>query len=114
MLTTISEQSQLLSPKKLLALQRKIPISNAQQRQAYGASVGQSSSPKLGDNNQICLKGFGSESSSTPIKNRENEVCNIASATNASYIDSNQLTDESCQRETHRNNSFSGASVGNY
>ena len=105
---------QLRSPKKLLALQRQTSISNAQQRQVCGTYIEKSISPTLEDSNQISSKGFGSESSSTSKKNRDNEDFNVVAASNASYVDSNQFRDENCHREGHRNNSFSGASVGNY
>ena len=115
MLTTISEQSQLLSPKKLLALQRQVPISDTQQqRQVFGTCIGRRSSSISEENNPINLKGFTSENSpSTSIKKRGSDECSVLATTNASNMDSNQLIDENCHREGHRSVFSGAASVGN-
>ena len=113
MLTTISEQSQLLSPKKLLALQRQVSISDTQQRQVFVTCIGKGSSLSSEDNNQISPKGFSSENSSTPIKKQDNNSGSAVVTSSASNVDSNQLIDEKCHHEGHRT-IFSAASVGNH
>ena len=111
MLTTISEQSQLLSPKKLLALQRQVSISDTQQRQVFVTCIGKGSSLSSEDNNQISPKGFSSENSSTPIKKHDNNDGTAVITSNASNVDSNQLIDENYRHEEHRP-VFPSTSVG--
>ena len=111
MLTTISEQSQLLSPTKLLALQKQISISDTQQRQVCVTSIGKGSNLSSQDNNQISQKGLASDISSTPTKKQDNIDSNDVHTSNASKVNSNQLIDENYHHEEHRT-AFPSTSVG--
>ena len=103
MLTTISEQSQLLSPKKLLALQRQIPISeNQQQRLVYGTCIGKNAIAE-DTAHPLNARGLTSDSSASSVKKRDNDKSSIDATPNASIVDSNQLIDENCPHEGHRN-----------
>ena len=103
MLTTISEQSQLLSPKKLLALQRQIPIpENQQQRLVYGTCIGKNAIAE-DTAHPLNARGLASDSSASSVKRRDNDKSTIDATPNASIVDSNQLIDENCHHEGHRN-----------
>ena len=105
MLTTISEQSQLLSPKKLLALQRQIPNSESQQHLIQrGSSIGKRSSSITEDTaHPLNARGLASDSSASSVKKRDNDKSSIDATPNASIVDSNQLIEENCHHEGHRN-----------
>ena len=103
MLTTISEQSQLLSPKKLLALQRQIPISeNQQQRLMFGTCIGKSSITE-DTPHPLNARGLASDSSASSVKKRDNDKSSMDVTPNASIVDSNQLIEENCHHEGHKN-----------
>ena len=103
MLTTISEQSQLLSPKKLLALQRQIPISeNQQQRLVYGTCIGKNAIAE-DTAHPLNARGLTSDSSVSSVKRRDNDKSSMDVTPNASIVDSNQLVEENCHHEGHRN-----------
>ena len=117
MLTTISEQSQLLSPKKLLALQRQVPISDSQQRLDFSICSGQRSITSIEDSSQATPKGFPIENFSTSLKKEDNDGYSVTSISNTvSNIDSQQLPEENRHHNKSRSSvrSFSRkTSVGN-
>ena len=112
MLTTISEQSQLLSPKNLLILQRQISISESQQRQTSITSIDKGSNLPYAGNRQISPKHFVAEKDSTYNEKLNSNTDGAQVASNVSKADSTVM-DENCLHDGHRT-IFSTASVGNH
>ena len=112
MLTTISEQSQLLSPKKLLALQRQISIAASPERPGSMKNIGRESSLSYGGNGQISSKHFGPEGDSTYNARHNDNDGDAPVTSNVSNAES-PVMDENSPHDGHRT-IFSTTSVGNH